>query len=199
LTLEALHIHPLPNAPLPLKAAHEKSYNVSRMKAAFGLIALLLLFPPVVSAIEPTSPGIRGSVKGPVIPESNHSAQATQDLTLSFWYQSPTSSVGLVDAISGAVAWQPLEKFRSSGSPDTLFPCRFTFRCSIDNRIIKYCNVTTDNRASYRITIDPDGLVRVSVDGPGRQSVSFSAEGAKKRISVYGRIKGHEAWCGIDP
>jgi hypothetical protein len=47
--------------------------------------------------------------------------------------------------------------------------------------------------------IDVHGLVRVSVDGPGRQSVSFEAEGLRKRILVYGESDANGSWCGIEP
>lgn len=169
---------------------------MSRMKkTSLALIAFLLLIPLMGSALEPTSPGIRGN--------RNEAAESpsvrVRPLSLDFWYQSPTSSLGLVDAITNTVSWQPLQKFRTSGSSDSLFPCRFTFRCTIDNRIIKYCSVMTDNRASYRMNIDVEGLVHVSVDGPGKQSISFDAEGYRKRIQVYGRTDGNSASCGIEP
>jgi hypothetical protein len=163
------------------------------------LFFLLFLIPTGVGALEPTSPGLRGNQKDGASTVLAPSLEFEKSLTIHFWYQGPTGSVGLVDAITGAVEWQALKPFRVSGSQDSLFPCRFTFRCSIGNRIIKYCNVMTDNRESYRMNIDLEGLLHVSVDGAGRQSVSFDAEGVKKRIHVYGRTKDGEAWCGIEP
>jgi hypothetical protein len=173
----------------------------SSMKGfSFALVTFLLLIPLAISALEPTSPGVRGNRKDATIPSAvSPSAERDQNLTIDFWHQSPTTSLGLVDAITGAVTWQPLQKFRASGLPDSIFPCRFTFRCSIDDRVIKYCNVMTDNRGTYRMNIDLDGFVHVSVDGPGRQSVSFDAEGRRKRIHVYGRSTANEASCGIEP
>lgn len=159
----------------------------------------LLLFPLMASALEPTSPGIRTNRQDETALTDNPSPDPERNLTIDFWHQSPTSSLGLVDAITGTVSWQPLQKFRTWGSTDTLFPCRLTFRCSIGNRIIKYCKVMTDNRAAYRMKIDVNGLVYISVDGPGRQSVSFEAEGLRKRILVYGRTEASGSWCGIEP
>lgn len=166
-------------------------------KTSLALIAFLLSIPLMGSALEPTSPGIRGN-RNESLPVESPSVRA-RPLSLDFWYQSPTDSLGLVDAITKTVSWQPLQKFRTSGSPDSFFPCRFTFRCTIDNRTIKYCNVMTDNRASYRMSIDVEGQVHVSVDGPGRQSISFDAEGYRKRIQVYGRTDATGASCGIEP
>jgi hypothetical protein len=168
-------------------------------------IAFLILLPPAVLALEPTSPGVLSNLKGasspslPNISNTNQSTESERTLAISFWHQSPTGSLGLLDAITGAVTWQPLHEFRTAGSPDTLFPCRFAFRCSINNRIVKYCNVLTDNKASYRMNIDVNGLLHVSVSGPGRQSVSFEAEGIRKKIYLYGQSNEREAWCGIDP
>ena len=163
------------------------------------LFFLLFLIPIGVGALEPTSPGLRGNQKDNAPSVLSPSIEGEKDLTIHFWYQGPTGSVGLVDAITGKVEWQALKPFRISGSQDSLFPCRLTFRCSIGSRIIKYCNVMTDARASYRMNIDLEGLLHVSVDGAGRQSVSFDAEGARKRIYVYGQTKNGEAWCGIEP
>lgn len=178
-----------------LKDSADQSYTSSQMKSFIVLLALLLLlFPLAVLALEPTSPGLHGNLKS-----ADPLAASQRSLTIAFWHRSPTSSLGLVDAVTGVVSWQPLQTYRASDSPDRLFPCRFRFRCSIENRTIKYCNVTTDNRASYRVNIDVDGLVHVSVDGPGRQSVSFEAEGLRKRIHVYGRSRADKAWCGIEP
>ena len=164
-----------------------------------SLFITLLLIPLVASALEPTSPGIRANRQDETASTGNPLADSQRSLTIDFWHQSPTSSLGLVDAITGAVSWQPVQEFRTGGLSDTLFPCRFTFRCSIGNRITKYCKVMTDNRASYRMQIDVNGLVYVSVDGPGRQSVSFEAEGLRKRILVYGRTDANGSWCGIEP
>jgi hypothetical protein len=49
------------------------------------------------------------------------------------------------------------------------------------------------------MSIDVEGQVHVSVDGPGRQSISFDAEGYRKRIQVYGRTDATGASCGIEP
>lgn len=153
----------------------------------------------MASALEPTSPGIIVNRQDETASPDPLSVGPERSLTIEFWHQSPTSSLGLVDGITGTVAWQPLQKFRAWGSSDELFPCRLTFRCSIGNRIIKYCKVMTDNKASYRMRIDVNGFVHVSVDGPGKQSVSFEAEGLKKRIAVYGRTDANGSWCGIEP
>lgn len=170
------------------------------MKGVLVTVFFLLFHIPFgVYALEPTSPGLRSNQKDGAPSVLIPSVEPEKSLNIHFWYQGPTGSVGLVDAITGAVEWQALRQFQVSGLPEPLFPCRFTFRCSINSRTIKYCNVMTDNRASYRMNIDLEGLLHVSVDGPGRQSVSFDAEGFKKRIHVYGRVKGSEAWCGIEP
>jgi hypothetical protein len=183
-----------------LKAHGDRNTMPQMKKTMAVLFTCLVLIPLAAFALEATSPGVRGNRKDATTPSAaSPSVDSKQGLTIDFWHQSPMSSLGLVDAITGTVTWQPLQKFRASGSPDAFFPCRFTFRCSIDNRIIKYCNVMTDNRGAYRMNIDLDGFVHVSVDGPGRQSVSFDAEGLRKRIHVYGRSTANEASCGIEP
>lgn len=189
----------IPHRDFVLNRKRQSKRIISCMKKVFfALFATFVFLIPLVNlALEPTSPGIRAnrkdSARGAPIP----SAIPAKALTIEFWYQSPTTSLGLVDAITGAVEWQPLQNFRMDGSSDTLFPCRFAFRCSIGNRVISYCNVMTDNRAAYRMKIDVNGLTHVSIDGPGRQSLSFEAEGHKKRIEVYGRTGPNSASCGI--
>lgn len=168
-------------------------------KITISLFIILFSIPLIASALEPTSPGIRANRLDATASTDNPVADSERGLTIDFWHKSPTRSFGLVDAITGTVSWQPVQEFRASGPSDALFPCRFTFRCSIGNRTVRYCKVMTNNRASYRMQTDLNGLVYVSVDGPGRQSVSFEAEGLRKKILVYGRTDANGSWCGIEP